>query len=292
MNLILNARDAITGSGTIRVRTDNLTIDCNTSLAGYTLRPKCGDYVSLKVTDNGSGIAPEVIHKLFEPFFSTKGPEKGTGLGLAVVHGIIRQNCGGLLVESQPHQGTTITLLIPVARESVSGVGNEPIYGDPMATHFTSFSTNNSECILLVDDDPAVCQHTEHVLKRLGYHVTTANSAEDALALVTNGGPTFQLLITDYSMPGMSGLELTKQIALRSINLPVILMSGFLNEDAFRSIPEGLNPLFIQKPFAIHDLASSIRKALKIAETTNRSAPVPLRSEGNFDGLHSALGGP
>lgn len=276
MNLILNARDAINASGTIQICTSDVTVTSDEKLARWVLQPKCGKYVSLSVNDTGSGIAPESVHKIFEPFFSTKGDEKGTGLGLAVVHGIVRQNNGGLSVESHPNQGTTFTLLIPVANESEGGSMSDPLQGDSLqVSQIVSASAVNKESILLVDDEPAVCKHTEHVLKHLGYEVTTSNSAEDALALCRSHSTNFQLLITDYSMPGMSGLELAKKIREHVPDLPVILMSGFLNEEAFRSTPAGLEPIFIQKPFAIQDLATSIRKAinqLEIVENLNGRA--------------------
>ncbi len=120
MNLILNARDAIQGNGLIRVTTTNFEVNGNSNLAIWNLQPKCGNYVCLTVTDTGCGIPHELIHKIFEPFFSTKTPENGTGLGLAVVHGIVRQNNGGLLVLSQQDQGTTFKLLIPVANKNDS----------------------------------------------------------------------------------------------------------------------------------------------------------------------------
>ncbi len=264
MNLILNARDAICGRGQIRIKTCNTTVVDDSNLARWSLPPKCGKYVSISVADNGTGIPPELIHKIFEPFFSTKAPEKGTGLGLAVVHGIIRQNKGGLLVESDQNQGATFTLLIPVANEADYSPDKESLLDD----HFKSplaVTSNSGESlsILLVDDEQNVCVHTESVLKRLGYKVTTLTSPTDALALVRAGSENIQLLLTDYSMPRMSGFELAREIRKYRPNLPVIVMSGFLNEEAFPNMPDGLDPVFVQKPFAIQDLATAIRSALR-----------------------------
>lgn len=265
MNLILNARDAISGSGLIRITTSNVTVNCNTNVARWALQPKCGEYVSLIVSDNGSGIPPELLHKIFEPFFSTKLPEKGTGLGLAVVHGIIRQNSGGLMVENQPNRGTTFKLLIPRAakaddaNDSGSSLLND--HFNSTQKDFTDFGGGQS--ILLVEDELSVCEHTRQVLNRLGFNVTALNSPSDALALVEEHCKSFQLLLTDYSMPHMSGVELATEIRKHHPTLPVVIMSGFINEEAFQSMPDGQAPVFLQKPFAVQDLGNAIQKALR-----------------------------
>lgn len=270
MNLIINARDAIPETGTIQVRTSNWTVSRDADPSQWILPPKCGEYVSLSVTDNGLGISPDSIHRIFEPFFSTKGPDKGTGLGLAVVHGIVRQNHGGLSIKSQPNLGTTFQLLIPVATEAESITGNETPYFDVQPIdELVKAQPASRGSILLVDDEPSVGKHTENVLKRLGYDVTTFLTAGDALRFVKASPHDFQLLITDYSMPHMSGLELATQIRDIIPNVPVILMSGFLNEEAFRNMPAGLDPVFIPKPFTIPELATSIRKAIKQADTVH-----------------------
>lgn len=274
MNLVLNAHDAISGSGTIQVRTRNVSITGESDYGNWILQPKAGDFVSLSVTDNGSGIDSDCLSKVFEPFYSTKGPEKGTGLGLAVVHGIVRQNNGGLRVESQLNQFTSFEILIPIAHE----VDSEKVSDFPQVDALPLFETikaraTRNETILLVDDDSAVGSHMEHVLKRLGYTVKTISTAQEALKLIREGAKDFQLLITDYSMPQMSGVELAKQIHQHLPSLPVILMSGFLNEEAFRSLPLGLEPIFIQKPFTIQELATSIRTATQRIDTAHQVMP-------------------
>ncbi len=262
MNLTLNARDAICGRGQIQVKTCNTTVVDDSNLTRWSLPPKRGRYVSITVADNGTGIPPELIHKIFEPFFSTKAPEKGTGLGLAVVHGIIRQNNGGLLVESEQNLGTKFTLLIPVASEAADSHEKDSWLDDHFRSHLTlSPNSGESLSILLVDDEQSVCMHTESVLKRLGYNVTTRTSATDALAIIREGSENIQLLLTDYSMPSMSGIELAREIRRYRPGFPVIIMSGFLNEEAFQNMPDGLDPVFVQKPFAIHELATAIRRA-------------------------------
>ncbi len=273
MNLILNARDAISGPGQIKVQTESITIAERTAPLNWTILPRAGEYVSISVVDNGTGIAPESLHKIFEPFFSTKSAEKGTGLGLAVVHGIVRQNNGGLFVESHHNHGTMFQVLIPVARQADGSVMNTPRRIEDASTeHLVIPYPGGEQTILLVDDEPAVGRNTEHVLRRLGYSVTTMVSAQDALQLVKDGNHDFQLLITDYSMPYMSGCELANQIREYLPALPVILMSGFLNEEAFRSLPAGLDPIFVQKPFSLHDLTTAIRTSMKTYAAPARTA--------------------
>ena len=273
MNLIINARDAINGPGQIRVQTENITIVQRMDTRNWTILPRDGEYVSISVVDNGSGISPESLHKIFEPFFSTKSVEKGTGLGLAVVHGIIRQNSGGLLVESQHNHGTTFQVLIPVARQADGSVINTTRRIDESAVEQLNMHYPGGEqTILLVDDEPAVGRNTEHVLRRLGYAVTTMVSAQDALQLVKDGNHSFQLLITDYSMPNMSGCELANEIRAYLPEISVILMSGFLNEEAFRSLPASLDPVFVQKPFSLHELTAAIHKSMKTYGAPVRTA--------------------
>ncbi len=261
MNLVLNARDAITDEGRIGVRTSNVVIASEEDGVAWIVKPKTGSYVSLWVTDNGNGIAPECLPKIFEPFYTSKGPEKGTGLGLAVVHGIVRQNHGGLAVTSVPNQGTTFQLLMPIVQNKDDGAAVDPLdLGlQPVANQFRS-TPERKESILLVDDEPSVGKHTEHVLKHLGYSVTTVTAAAEGLQQLLESPNSFQLLITDYSMPQMTGLELAKKVRAVVPKLPVILMSGYLNEEAFQSMTAGENPIFVQKPFTIPDLAHQFSK--------------------------------
>ncbi len=269
MNLILNARDAIQGNGLIRVTTTNFEVNGNSNLAIWNLQPKCGNYVCLTVTDTGCGVPHELIHKIFEPFFSTKTPENGTGLGLAVVHGIVRQNNGGLLVLSQQDQGTTFKLLIPVANKNDSDIdARRSTVVDSGLSPTISARPETGKSILLVDDEQSVCKHTELVLKRLGYRVTTSFKATDAIMLAKEGSMAFDLMLTDYSMPHMSCIELANETRKYLPHLPVIIMSGFLNEEAFRNMPVGLAPVFLQKPFSIQDLVSSIDRAFRQSAIT------------------------
>lgn len=273
MNLVLNARDAITDKGEIQVQTQTVFIERMTDLAKWALPPRKGEYISIRVSDNGSGIGAESLHTIFEPFFSTKGPDKGTGLGLAVVHGIVRQNNGGLLVESVENSGTTFQVLIPVARHTDSqALGAERRIGDKLRGQPALLESEHGESILLVDDELAVGRYTENVLRRLGYSVTTTNSPQAALQLVKDGGCDFQLLVTDYSMPYLSGTELAKKIREYLPTIPVILMSGFLNEEAFQNLPVELNPIYIQKPFSIQNLSAAVRKSLIDNEAVPRAA--------------------
>ncbi len=273
MNLVLNARDAISDSGKVRISTSLVTISDDVDTSNWVIPPKPGKYVSLRVSDTGAGISPESLHAIFEPFFTTKGPDKGTGLGLSVVHGIVRQSQGGLFVDSIENQETTFCVLIPVARASthLQSAGEPSVEISKKASTFLPRSSR-SEWILLVDDEPAVGRNTENVLKRLGYRVTTVNSAADALELAKSNPCDFKLLITDYSMPGMLGTELAKQIRIYGPSIPVIVMSGFLNEAAFNSLPVDLNPAYVQKPFTIQQLAAAVCQSLSTTDSLPSAA--------------------
>ncbi len=273
MNLVLNARDAICDSGQVRISTSHVLISDDVDTSKWVIPPKPGQYVSLRVSDTGAGISAESMHAIFEPFFSTKGPDKGTGLGLSVVHGIVRQCNGGLFVDSIERRGTAFHVLIPATRTSVQlqSVAETPAEISNKASAFLPQSSRN-ESILLVDDEPAVGRNTENVLKRLGYRVTTVNSATEALELVRNNRGDFKLLITDYSMPSMLGTELARQIRGYVPSIPVIVMSGFLNEAAFNSLPVDLNPAYVQKPFTIQQLATAVFQSLATTDSLSCAA--------------------
>ncbi len=175
-------------------------------------------------------------------------------------------------VESQLNHFTTFEILIPVTHDESPGKGSDDQQLDALPfLEAVKAKEAFNETILLVEDDAAVGKHMEHVLKQLGYSVQSKSTAREALQLIREGTTDFRLMITDYSMPQMTGLELAKQIHEHLPSLPVILMSGFLNEEAFRSLPASLEPVFIQKPFTIQDLATSITKAIRRTDSAHQS---------------------
>jgi len=249
-NLCVNARDAITGSGGISIETRNLTVDDKESVHYTESVP--GDFVILKVSDTGSGMSREAYEHIFEPFFTTKGAGKGTGLGLAMVYGIIRQNNGHVSVESNPGEGTLFTICFP--RDHGTAIRDEvPEYGN---MHEGSYET-----ILLVEDEPMLLEMSRTMIEELGYSVVAAASPAEAISIAEreNG---IKLLVTDVIMPLMNGRELAERISMLIPEIRTVFMSGYTADIIAHHgvLDEGVN--FIQKPFKINELADSIKKAL------------------------------
>ncbi len=250
-NLCLNARDAISGVGRIIIKTGNITLDeryCATH-EGYLP----GDYVRLAVSDNGCGMGEEVLGQIFEPFFTTKGVGEGTGLGLATVYGIVRQNNGCIEVESERGRGTTVTIHLP--RYLVGGEEREK---DGLTE-----SLRGHETILLVEDEPSILEITTTLLELLGYTVLAAGAPSKAILLAEEAGGKIDLLMTDLIMPGMSGVELAEKLLSRYPHLKRLFMSGYTPKSlADRGVlAEGVH--FIEKPFSISDLACKVREVLE-----------------------------
>lgn len=237
MNLAVNARDAMPHGGRVTLKTENVEIDQS---QGRIREISPGRYVLLAVSDTGIGMSPEVQAHLFEPFFTTKGPDKGTGLGLATVHGIVKQSYGCIWVDSEPARGATFTILLPSTQPSA-----KPVH-QPGPTEAESFA--GSETILLVEDNAPLLRLASKILRRLGYRVLTANSAEAALDLCAREGNTVDLLITDVVLPGLTGPALADQLKAQWPQLRTLLTSGYTDEMVRRAIVGGRRP-FLQKPF-------------------------------------------
>jgi len=250
-NLSVNARDAISGAGKICIETSNVKSDEFHCVTFTDYVP--GDYVMLTVNDTGSGFSKELYEHIFEPFFTTKGSGKGTGLGLAMVYGIVRQNNGYINVESEPDRGTTFRLCFPRSdgaepEEEVSVSGVIPAAGN--------------ETILLVEDEPMLLDMSRTMLEELGYSVIAVSSSEDAIRMAEQYAGHIKILFTDVIMPGMNGRELADKIRNLFPEMKTIFMSGYTADIIAHHgvLEEGVN--FIQKPFNISKLAESIIKAL------------------------------
>ena len=252
MNLVVNARDAIGGVGKITIETENRLLDdeyCKTR-AGF----KPGEYVMVAVSDNGCGMEKEILDKIFEPFFTTKEMGKGTGLGLATVYGIVKQNHGFINVYSEPGKGTTFKIYIP------RHIGQEK----PMTEKGKmELPGGKGEAVLIVEDDKAILEFTQKLLENLGYKVTAVSDASKALQLVTQANQSFDLVLTDVIMPEISGKELTDRLKNILPDIKILFMSGYTaNAIAHHGVlDDGIN--YIQKPFTVHDLAAKIRKVLE-----------------------------
>ncbi|MBU4472350.1 MAG: PAS domain S-box protein [Desulfobacteraceae bacterium] len=251
-NLCVNARDAITDVGKITIETGKVRFDeayC-ADHAGFVP----GDFILMAVSDNGCGMDKEIVANMFEPFFTTKDPGKGTGLGLATVYGIVKQNNGFINVYSEPGKGTTFKTYLPIHEIAAKPERKK----DP-----TRPGVQGSETILLVEDEPAILRITAIMLEKLGYTVLTANRPGEAIRLAREHIGEIHLLMTDVVMPEMNGRDLAKTLLSLFPNLKRLFMSGYTaNVIAHHGVlDEGVQ--FIQKPFSSHDVAAKVRQALK-----------------------------
>ena len=251
MNLCTNAFHAMREKGgVLDVSTQKVTLEPGATGALSDLAP--GDYVCLSVSDTGSGMPPEVVSRVFDPYYTTKAEGEGTGLGLAVVHGIVKNHQGAISVCSKLGKGTVFRLYLPLLKRSADderGPGVAPL-------------PRGDERILFVDDEVVLASLGKKTIETLGYKVVTRTSAVEALELLRNKPGAFDLVITDMTMPGMTGLELAMELKSLRPNIPVIMCTGFsysISEDRIKAakIRE-----FMLKPLTRHDLAHSIRRVL------------------------------
>jgi PAS domain S-box-containing protein len=247
LNLCINARDAMLGGGRLRIETKNVELDKD--YAAGQVDVKSGQYVLITVTDTGCGIAPDVLRRVFEPFFTTKEKGKGTGLGLAMVYGFIKQSEGHISIFSEPGHGTTVSMYLPRA------VGDSP-----HATVATGVFRiiHGTETILLVEDDEQVRRFALSQLKSLGYNVLQAHNGVEAMELIERNEQ-IDLLFTDVVMPGMSGRQLADSARQRRPGLKVLFTSGY-NEDAIvhhGRLDHGVQ--LLPKPYRRRELAKRIR---------------------------------
>ena len=251
LNLAVNARDAMPRGGKLRIVTTNEALDESFIRLHTEARP--GRYVLLAVSDTGSGMAPEVRARIFEPFFTTKEHGKGTGLGLAVVHGIVKQSGGFIDVYSEPEMGSVFKIYFPVTADPVR---------DALSQAAPKKQAVCTESILLVEDESAVRDIAMLVLKSSGYRVRVAGSGKEALKIAAENGTTYDLLLTDVVMPGMSGNELAMKLQEKLPQLKVLYMSGYTSDEVMRQgIKEGEIEL-LQKPFTPAVLTARVRKIL------------------------------
>jgi PAS domain S-box-containing protein len=212
---------------------------------------KPGLYTRLTVRDTGTGISQEIVDKIFDPFFTTKKPGEGTGLGLSVVHGIVKQSNGHIAVESKEGKGSAFTVYFP----QISGEPESASVGDDEIP-------TGSERILFVDDEEALVEMGEDILAELGYEVTSRMSSREALALFKADPSRFDLVITDQTMPEMTGVELVKEILALRAHMPIIMCTGFSYlVDADRAKAAGIRA-FAMKPLTKREIARTIRKVL------------------------------
>ena len=262
INLAVNARDAMPEGGTLTIRLRTTLLD-----EEYTrLHPEAtpGHYVELSVSDTGVGMTPDVVSRIFEPFFTTKDRDKGTGLGLATVHGIVGEADGSLSVYSEPGMGTTFRAFFPPAG------GQAAMAATPAPAAAVK---GGGETVLVVEDEPAVREIAARILRRNQYSVLEAASGSEALTLAAEHE--FDLLLTDLVMPQVSGVELAQRIGRTRPGVPVLFMSGY-SQDVLgprRALDDGV--ALIQKPFAAEELLKSVRAVIAAASRNKDEANGP-----------------
>ncbi len=249
-NLAVNARDAIDGAGRLAIATETAVVTEAWSLDHPDATP--GEYVVLCVADTGCGMSPDVRAHVFEPFFTTKDVGKGTGLGLATVYGIVRQNGGFIDVTSAVGQGCTFRMYLPRFAGELAPRGVEAAAPPP----------GGAETILVAEDEPSILRLAETILARLGYQVLAAGSADAALALAASHAAPIDLLLSDVVMPNMNGRELAERLGAARPEMRTLFMSGYPADVIARSGVPGEHIRIVAKPFTIDALAREVREAL------------------------------
>jgi signal transduction histidine kinase/ActR/RegA family two-component response regulator len=246
MNLIINARDAMPAGGTVTISAENRKV-ADDELPGA----EAGDYVRLTVQDTGTGIAREHLEKVMEPFFTTKAVGKGSGLGLSMVYGFAKQSNGAFTLDSEEGSGTTAALWLPRAprkeRRKEAAAGDEPRLGAVRSLR-----------ILLVDDHEEVRSTTAAILSDFGHEVVEAATGSDALVALKGGDCRYDLMITDYAMPHVSGAEFLREARLLCPGVPALMITGYADADAIADRPENVEILL--KPFTPLKLDAAIAR--------------------------------
>lgn len=250
LNLAVNARDAMPSGGSLRIQVSNVEVDEEDASAWTDLKP--GRFVRIRVSDTGVGMEPEVAERVFEPFFTTKGSGEGTGLGLATVHGIVKQAGGSIHLYSEPGIGTSVSVWLPATDRPVSDRKDEPVP-----------SVGGNERVLVVEDEDSMRELLRRTLTRRGYHVVLASSGQEAIALAQDPTLQIDLVITDVVMPGMLGREITERMGALRPGTPIIYMSGYARSmlDSQGRLEGGR--IFIEKPFSEAELLRVVREALE-----------------------------
>jgi signal transduction histidine kinase len=261
INLAVNARDAISDNPSAGAE-KKIHISVSSTELGedaiiQNIVPRQGAYILIRVSDTGMGIEKEIINRVFEPFFTTKNEGKGTGLGLATVYGIVKQNEGGITVESEPGRGTTFCVYWPAVNTTAVEMEKPAV---------VKFKTGGDETILLVEDDETVREAVEDYLLAVGYTVITAQNGKTALEIAESHeketGGTVHLVLTDVMMPEMNGRELADIMRKRLPGIKIVFTTGYSDDPL--SITENLPPdsRFIQKPYSVRELSKLIRDLL------------------------------
>jgi CheY-like chemotaxis protein len=255
LNLMANARDAMPAGGAV-----NITAAVETALPRQLAGLAAGSYVCVRVIDTGEGMDEQTLSRVVEPFFTTKGVGKGTGLGLAMVDGLVAQSGGKLVLHSTPGKGTTVEMWMPISRDESTAchvAAHDAVEVGPMS-------------VLLVDDDPLVLANASALLEDLGHRVTAVSGGQEAVDLLVAGRSGFDVVVSDYAMPGMNGVELAQRIAAAYPGLAFVLASGFADIPA---LPAGMTRL--PKPYSQEDLRQLLHQLGREAAAGAACSPAP-----------------
>jgi CheY-like chemotaxis protein len=262
LNLAINARDAMEVGGTLTIETGNVSL-------GPPERPEepvAGEYAMIAVTDDGTGMTPEVLAKAFEPFFTTKGVGRGTGLGLSQVLGFVKQTGGGVRVQTRVGEGTTFRIYLPrAAWQTRSEAGEGP--------RRSRASLPLRASVMVVDDDNAVREVIASTLREMGHVVFEVGSGGAALDLLEQR-PKLDFAIVDFAMPGMNGRELARQMQAKDPTLPVLFVTGYADLSALGDVGE---ELVIRKPFLGDELSGKLTQALSRIKRVADGKIIPIR---------------
>ncbi len=256
MNLVVNARDAMPGGGEVRIEARNLVLESEMQRDRATI--PAGRYVSISVSDNGSGIPRDRIDKIFEPFFTTKKTGEGTGLGLSMVYGIVKQTGGFIFVDSALGQGSVFEILLPALEGQVRTQAT-PAPGPPL---IQAAGAREEGVVLLVEDEAPVRSFAAKALRMQGYEVIEASDAEEALRILDDPALHVDVFVTDVIMPGKDGPTWVKEALKRRPDTRVIFVSGYAEESFSRQQAEIGNSVFLPKPFSLGDLADRVRRQM------------------------------
>ncbi len=274
INLAVNARDAMKGGGTLTIRTQNVTIDRANPIDPKLLPPAedeeivDGDYSLIEISDTGTGIEPDIIRKIFEPFFSTKEIGSGTGLGLATVYGIIKQTGGYIYVSSKLREGTSFSIFLPRASESEKVQQKEALEKEEKAVS----DLTGAGTVLLVEDEDPVRIFSARALRNKGYHVLEADCGEAALAMMQERGSEIELVVTDVVMPGINGPTMVEEIMRNYKEISVIFISGYGEDAFFKTYGTERKFNFLPKPFTLKQLAMKVKEVMD-ARPKDKAAP-------------------
>jgi two-component system cell cycle sensor histidine kinase/response regulator CckA len=256
MNLAVNARDAMPSGGTLRIETSDVARGLPSSASDGPIAPDA--FVMLSVSDSGVGIDPAIQSRVFEPFFSTKAPSRGTGLGLSTVYGIVKQSGGHVFVESEPGKGSTFRIYL--RRAALPEAEAQPI-AKPAAVR------PGSETVLLVEDEDGVRKLARRILERQGYAVLEAAGGAEALDIAEQHREPIHLLLTDVVMPAMGGRQLSERLVERRPGTRVLFMSGYTADQLLPHDRSGAEVAFLPKPFDSKALTAAVRAVLDAPTT-------------------------